>query len=229
MLLSVLGISWFWMYGAVFTAQAPAWVKDALGGEESLTLFVVALFAVGIVIGSLACERLSGQRIEIGLVPFGAAGITLFALDVCRARPDEIGALGHSLSVFLAGEGSLWLSLDLLLIGVFAGFSIAPLYALIQQRSEAAERARVIAANTIRNAAFIIAAAGLTALGLSVPELFLVMALFNLVVTGIFFALVSEFLLRFLVWLIVSLPYRIPPKARSASPMRGPRCSHATT
>lgn len=234
-LLSVLGISWFWMYGAVFTAQAPAWVKYALGGEESLTLFVLALFAVGIAIGSLACERLSGQRIEIGLVPFGAAGMTLFALDVYRARPDEVGALGHSLSVFLAGEGSLWLSLDLLLIGVFAGFYIVPLYALIQQRSEAAERARVIAANNILNAAFIVAAAGLaaglTALGLSVPELFLVMALLNLVVTGIIFALVPEFLLRFLVWLIVSLLYRIRAEGLERIPNEGPAllvCNHVS-
>lgn len=234
-LLSVLGISWFWMYGAVFTAQAPAWVKYALGGEESLTLFVLALFAVGIAIGSLACERLSGQRIEIGLVPFGAAGMTLFALDVYRARPEEVGALGQSLSAFLAAEGSLWLSLDLLLIGVFAGFYIVPLYALIQQRSEAAERARVIAANNILNAAFIVAAAGLaaglTAVGLSVPELFLVMALLNLVVTGIIFALVPEFLLRFLVWLIVSLLYRIRAEGLERIPKEGPAllvCNHVS-
>lgn len=234
-LLSVLGISWFWMYGAVFTAQAPGWVKYALGGDESLTLFVLALFAVGIALGSLACERLSGRRVEIGLVPFGAAGMTLFALDVYRLKPSEIGPLGQPLAAFLAAPGSLWLTLDLLLIGVFAGFYIVPLYALIQQRSEPGERARVIAANNILNAAFIVAAAalaaGLTAAGLQVPEIFLVMAVLNLIVTGIIFRLVPEFLLRFLVWLIVSLLYRIRAEGLERVPERGAAlivCNHVS-
>ena len=83
--LSMLGISWFWFYGAIFLAQFAGFSRDVLGGNEHVVTFLLALFSVGIGVGSLLCERLSGRKIELGLVPFGSIGLTLFAADLWLA------------------------------------------------------------------------------------------------------------------------------------------------
>jgi len=79
---SVLGISWFWFFGATFLVQIPSYSQNVLGGDENLMSTLLALFIIGISTGSLLCERLSGKQVEIGLVPFGAIGLTLFGLDL---------------------------------------------------------------------------------------------------------------------------------------------------
>ena len=80
--LSMLGISWFWFYGATFLTQFPIFAKDILGGNEHVVTLLLALFSIGIGAGSLLCERLSGHKVEIGLVPFGSIGLTIFAVDL---------------------------------------------------------------------------------------------------------------------------------------------------
>jgi 1-acyl-sn-glycerol-3-phosphate acyltransferase len=210
---SVLGVSWFWFYGAMFLAQFPAYARDTLGGTESVITLLLAVFSIGIGLGSLACERLSGRKIEIGLVPFGSIGMSLIALDLFFASPASPAAQAVGASQFLQQPGSLRILLDLMLIGIFGGLYIVPLYALIQTRTERAHQSRVIAGNNILNAAFVVVAAllaiGLLGAGVSVAQIFLVTAALNAAVAVYIYTLVPEFLMRFIVWLLIHSVYRL--------------------
>ena len=223
--LSMLGISWFWFYGAIFLAQFAGFSRDILGGNEHVVTFLLALFSVGIGVGSLLCERLSGRKIELGLVPFGSIGLTLFAADLWLAS-DSLRATGLAgLDAFFARPAHWRVAADLLLIGLFGGFYIVPLYALIQERSAPSHRSRIIAANNILNAIFIVASAGiavaLLGVGLSIPQLFLVNALMNAAVAIFIFGLVPEFLMRFLAWLLVHTFYRVDKEGLDRIPETG--------
>ena len=225
--LSILGISWFWLYGALFLAQFPAYAKNVLGGGESAVTLLLATFTVGIGVGSMLCERMSGKMVEIGLVPFGSIGLSLFGLDLYFASPLlPIGLVPQSLSALLA-QPAIWRVLfDLLMLGVFGGFFIVPLYALVQTRSEASFRARIIAANNIVNALFMVVgalgAAALLGAGASIPLLFLVAALLNAAVAAYIYGLVPEFLLRFVAWLMVKAVYRLRLCGKEHIPLEGP-------
>ena len=134
----MLGISWFWFYGATFLAQFPGFARDFLGGDERVVTFLLALFSVGIGTGSLLCERLSGRKVEIGLVPFGSIGLTLFAIDLWFATRDLHADGPRGARRSSCAKPAHWrVTVDLVLIGVFGGFYIVPLYALIQARSGA--------------------------------------------------------------------------------------------
>jgi len=212
--LCVLGNSWFWFYGAIFLAQVPGYCKDVLHGNEAVTTLLLATFSVGIGIGSLLCEKLSGGRIEIGLVPFGAFGMTATAIVLALIPADPVPA-GVVLDVhaFLLVPHAGAVLASYALIGVFGGLYIVPLYAMLQTRGDARAVARVIAANNILNAIFIVVSAlfaiTLFKLGLSIPQLFLAVALLNAVVAVYIFFLVPEFLLRFLVWVLINTFYRL--------------------
>jgi len=225
--LSILGISWFWLYGALFLAQFPAYAKDVLGGAESAVTLLLAIFSVGIGIGSLLCERMSGKRVEIGLVPFGSIGLTLFGLDLAFASPAASGGgTPLELAALLAHPWAWRVIFDLLMLGVFGGFFIVPLYALVQIRSSAEHRARIIAANNIVNALFmVVGALGAAALlgsgGLSIPALFGVAALANALVAIYIYTLVPEFLLRFMAWLMVKAAYRLRSEGIDHIPEEG--------
>jgi 1-acyl-sn-glycerol-3-phosphate acyltransferase len=212
--LSILGISWFWLYGALFLAQIPAYGKYVLGGGEAAVTLLLAVFTIGIGAGSLFCERLSARRVELGLVPFGSIGLTVFGLDFAfasMALPPVSGVL--PLGELLTRTAIWHVLADLLLLGLFGGFFIVPLYALVQQRSAPEQRARIIAANNILNALFMVvgslAAAGLLAKGLSIPWLFAVAAACNAAVAVFIYGLVPEFLLRFLSWILIQTVYRL--------------------
>ena len=233
--LSMLGISWFWFYGATFLAQFAGFSRDVLGGNEHVVTFLLALFSVGIGVGSLLCERLSGRKIELGLVPFGSIGLTLFAADLWLAS-DSLRATGLvGLDAFFAKPAHWRVAADLVLIGLFGGFYIVPLYALIQERSAPSYRSRIIAANNILNALFIVASAGIAValleVGLSIPQLFLVNALMNAAVAVFIFGLVPEFLMRFLAWLLVHTFYRVDKEGLDRIPSNGPCvvvCNHVS-
>ncbi len=222
--LSILGISWFWFYGAMFLSQFPNYTKDVLGGGEHVVTLLLAVFSVGIGLGSLLCEKLSGHKIEIGLVPFGSIGLTIFAVDLFFASPTSHGtALGAM--AFMQQAGSWRVLFDLLMIGIFGGFYIVPLYALIQSRSEPSHQSRVIAGNNILNALFMVLAAGVAILGLSfgltIPQLFLLTALLNALVAIYIYTLVPEFLMRFLVWLLIHSVYRLEKQGLDHIPEEG--------
>lgn len=234
-LLSILGISWFWFYGAVFLSQLPNYTKQVLGGDESVVVLLLTVFSAGIGIGSLLCERMSGRKVELGLVPFGSIGLTVFGIDLYLARPEALGALGLAAKEFLSAPGSLRVCFDLLMLGVFGGFYIVPLYAIIQTRSDPGHRSRVIAGNNILNAAFMVAAAVVAILllgaGLSIPQLLLTVALMNAAVALFIYSLVPEFLMRFLVWLLISVLYRVDKRGLENIPDNGPAvlvCNHVS-
>ncbi|MCK9237196.1 MAG: MFS transporter [Thiopseudomonas sp.] len=225
--LSILGISWFWLYGALFLTQLPGLTKNVLGGDEILVTTLLAIFTLGIGLGSLLCERLSGNQVEIGLVPFGSIGLTLFGLDLFFAAPvGFVGETVHSLG-FLLGHGAVWrVFFDLFMLGLFGGFFIVPLYALVQMRSAEQSRARIIAANNILNALFMvlgaIAAVILLTAGVSIPTLFAIAALINAAVAIYIYSLVPEFFIRFIAWLLIKTIYRLRISGKQHIPESGP-------
>ena len=233
--LSILGISWFWFFGSAMTLQLPAYTRDILHGNEVITTGLLAAFAIGVGIGSLLCERMSDHKVELGLVPFGSIGLSLFAIDLYFAQPIASSTNVTSIAEFLARPGSWRILIDLCLIGAFGGFYSVPLYALIQQRSRRQHLSRIIAANNIINAIFMVGASllsiALLSAGLSVPELFLVIAALNAVVAIYIYTLLPEFLMRFLAWIIISVIYRIRPVGSQNIPDEGPAvivCNHVS-
>ena len=232
---SMLGISWFWFYGAIYLAQLPVFTRDVLGGDEHVFTFLLATFSIGIGAGSLLCERMSGRKVELGLVPFGSIGLTLFALDLWLATR-QMSAVGQGgLDAFLPWPQHWRVSADILLLGMFGGFYIVPLYALIQQRSAPTHRSRIIAANNILNALFIVVSAviaiGLLNAGLTIPQLFLVVGVMNAAVALYIYTLVPEFLMRFLAWLLVHTFYRVRAEGLDNIPEEGPCilvCNHVS-
>ncbi|MBI3523481.1 MAG: MFS transporter [Betaproteobacteria bacterium] len=234
--LSILGISWFWFYGATFLAQFPNFAKEVLGGDESVFILLLAVFSFGIGAGSLLCERLSGHKVEIGLVPFGAIGLTLFGIDLYFSSSAVVAATTPIDFRDFVGVAEHWRVLaDIALIGLFGGFYIVPMYALIQTRSEKSHQSRVIAANNILNALFMVISALVSMLlfsfGLTIPQLFLATALFNAVVAIYIYSLVPEFLMRFIVWLLIHGVYRLKKEGLEHIPEEGAAliaCNHVS-
>lgn len=211
---AVLGVSWFWFFGTMLTSQLPVYAETHLGGSQSLYIFALALFSIGVGGGSMLCEKLSGRTVEIGLVPLGAFGMSAFLLDLYFARPGLPLQSGMGVAEFVRAAGSARIIVDLTGIGLFAGFFVVPLFALIQSRTPKDELARVIAGLNIQNSLFIVMTAvvgivALTVLHWSIPQLFLALAIANAVVAIYIFTLVPEFLMRFLSWLLVRSLYRL--------------------
>ena len=234
--LSILGASWFWLYGALFLAQVPVYAKNVLGGNENSVTLLLAIFTIGIGLGSLLCEKLSGKFVEIGLVPFGSFGLTVFAVDLFFASPTVLPSGAPLALPALLGMSGTWRVLaDLLLLGVFGGFFTVPLYVLIQLRSAPENRARIIAANNIMNALFMVvgsvSAAELLSQGLTIPQLFCLAAVINAGVALYIYTLVPEFLLRFIAWLLVHTVYRLDAREMARVPHEGAAvlvCNHVS-
>lgn len=223
---SVLGISWFWFFGATFLVQIPSYSENVLGGDAALMSTLLAMFIIGISSGSLLCERLSGGQVEIGLVPLGAIGLTVFGIDMYFASPSTL-MLYVGLGDFFAVAANWRIVFDLLMIGIFSGFYIVPLYALVQERTTPSHRSRVIAGNNILNSLFMVVSAIIAMLllgsaGFTIPQLFLFTALLNMVVAIYIFSLVPEFLMRFLVWILIHTIYRVEVKGMENIPDSGP-------
>lgn len=213
-LLSILAISWFWFYGATFLTQIPNYTREVLGGDERVVTFLLTIFSVGIAIGSLLCEKLSDKKVELGLVPFGSIGLTCFGVDLYLATKGLQPQATASFSVFIQNAVNHRVIFDLLGIGIFGGFYIVPLYALIQARSEPSHRARVIAGNNIVNAFLMVLSAALAIIILSVfkrsiSELFLTTAILSAIVSIYIYSVVPEFFMRFLIWIFLSFFYNI--------------------
>ena len=232
---SLLGISWMWFFGAVFLSNFPAFAHDVLRGDEQVASLLLVVFSVGIGAGALLCEVLSRRHVEIGLVPLGAIGMTVFSVDLYfasrgLAAPEVLGVWA-----FLAQPAHWRVLADLALLSLFAGIYSVPMYALIQLRSQPTHRARVIAANNILNALFMIASAllagALLSAGFSISELFLIIGLLNAVVAGYIFLVVPEYLLRFVAWLLSRLVYRFQVRGDEHIPTQGAAvlvCNHVS-
>ena len=223
--LSMLGISWFWFYGATYLTQFANFTRDVLGGDEHVATMMLAIFSLGIGVGSLLCERLSGHKVEVGLVPFGSIGLSVFAVDLYFASRGLAPNSLTGVDGFLRVAAHWRIVADLVLLGMFGGFYIVPLYALIQERSDAAFRSRIIAANNILNALFMVASAaialGLLKAGCTIPQLFLATGLMNALVALYIYSLVPEFLMRFLAWLLVHTIYRVHKEGLDRIPATG--------
>lgn len=238
---SMLGNSWFWFYGAVLLAQFPVYSKDYLHGDHGVFVLLLTVFSLGVGAGSLLCERLSGGKVEIGLVPFGSIGLTIFGADLYFASV-AFGVHGAALAgtavdawTLMAQPGVWRILFDILMIGMFGGFFIVPLFALIQLRADPQHLSRTIAGMNILNALFMVAAAGMAIVllgqGLSIPELFLVTALLNALVALYIFSLVPEFLMRFLAWLLIHTVHRVRTIDAERIPSEGAAvlvCNHVS-
>ena len=233
--LSILGVSWFWFFGSAMTIQIPAYTADVLLGNESVVTALFIAFAVGVGIGSLLCERMSRHRIELGLVPFGSIGMSLFAIDLYFVQPETALVAVNSIGDFLSRDNSWRILIDIAMLGVFGGFYSVPLYALIQQRSSKQHLSRIIAANNIINSLLIVLAAlvsiAVLKSGFSIPQLFLVIAALNIAVSIYIYSLLPEFLMRFIAWLVINIVYRIRPTGLENIPREGPAvvvCNHVS-
>jgi 1-acyl-sn-glycerol-3-phosphate acyltransferase len=233
--LSMLGNSWFWFYGALVLSQFPVYAKDYLHGDHSVFVLLLTVFSLGIGIGSLLCEKLSGRKVEIGLVPFGSIGLSLFGIDLYFASLSYTNTALVDAFALVALPGSLRILADLVLIGVFGGFFIVPLFALIQTRCDPKHVSRTIAGMNILNALFMVAAAGVAILllgqGFSIPQMFLVTALLNAAVAVYIFSLVPEFLVRFLAWMLIHTIHRVATVDVERIPDEGPAvlvCNHVS-
>ncbi|MCA3252250.1 MAG: MFS transporter [Pseudomonadota bacterium] len=232
---SLLGISWMWFFGSVFLSLFPAFARDVLHGNPQVASLLLVVFSIGIGSGALLCELLSRRHVEIGLVPLGAIGMTVFALDLyfaTRALPpaEVMGAWA-----FLAQPMHWRVLADLFLLSLFAGIYSVPMYALIQLRCPPSHRARIIAANNILNALFMIVSALLTGLllkaGFTIPQVFLAVGLANAAVAAYVFLLVPEYLLRFLAWMLSRLVYRFRVQGDEHIPLQGAAilvCNHVS-
>jgi len=223
--LAVLGISWFWFYGAVFLAQIATYTQYSLAGKESVATLILAVFSIGIAIGSILCEKLSNGRIEIGLVPIGAIGLSVFAIDLYYANPVTGLTPAYTWTEFVALAGSYRILFDIALIGIFGGIYTVPLYSLVQQRSDEKHLSRIIASNNIVNALFMVVSGLFSMLllsnGYSIPQLFLATGIINIFVAIYVFTKAPEFISRFVTWCLINSLYRIRQLNLSSIPKKG--------
>jgi 1-acyl-sn-glycerol-3-phosphate acyltransferase len=233
--LSMLGNSWFWFYGAIVIAQFPLYAKDYLHGDHSIFILLLMAFSLGIGVGSLLCERMSGRKIEIGLVPFGSIGLSVFGLDLFFASLRYTNTLPVDVQGFIAQHGSLHILFDCIMIGVFGGFYIVPLFALIQTRCDPKHMSRTIAGMNVLNALFMVVAALVAMVllksGFTIPQIFMATALMNAVVAIYIFSLVPEFLMRFIAWLLIHTIHRVHTIDTDRIPVSGAAvlvCNHVS-
>lgn len=233
---SILAISWFWLLGASYLTQLPAYTRDVLHSSESVVTLLLSLFSVGVGIGSLLCERLSGRKVELGLVPLGSIGLSIFGFDLFFAYQAPAIQDLMDLRAFLATPGSARVIIDFLMIGISGGVYIVPLYALILVRSKPEVRSQVIAANNIINAFFMVLASILGAVLLSfvklrLTEFFTLLVFMNVLVALYIYSVIPEFTMRFLVWMLTHTMYRVKSRNLEHIPEEGPAvivCNHVS-
>lgn len=237
--LSILGISWFWFFGAAVLSILPLYCTDYLGGSQSLITFFLAFFSVGIGTGSLLYKRLTSGRLELGIIPFGIVGMSVFALDIFVAGrphfamsgvPGQISAFG-----LLASPGGIRIATDMFLLAVCGGLHLVPLYTLIQVHSDERERSRIVAGNNILNSLFMVLASVLLMVlfhfGVTTPWIFLLLALLNLVAAAYVCGVIPVFVLRLLCRVVAGVMYRLEIRGRENLPQEGPAilvCNHVS-
>ena len=233
--LAMLGNSWFWFYGAMILSQFPVYAKDYLHGDYSVFVLLLTVFSVGVGAGSLLCEKLSGHKVEIGLVPFGAIGLTVFGADLYFASLGYHNTVAVDMAGLLGQAGVTRILIDVMLLGVFGGLFIVPLFALIQTRCDPQHLSRTIGGMNILNALFMVVSAGVAIVmhkfNFTIPQMFLATAVMNAVVALYIFSLVPEFLMRFLAWLLIHTIHRVQTVDVSNIPDEGPAvlvCNHVS-
>lgn len=233
--LCILGISWFWFYGAVFLAQIPNYTKGTLAGLESVATLFLTAFSLGIGIGAMICEKLSAGRVEAGLVPIGAIGLSVFSYDLFLANQNSGLEPIYNYREFLQQPGSWRVLIDATFIGIFGGLFTVPLYAMIQKIGNKEHMSRLFAGLNIMNALFMVVS-GIYAIvilqaGFSIPELFAITSAINILVAIYIFFKAPEFIFRFITWLLVNTIYRIRNTNLQVIPKHGGAvlvCNHVS-
>ncbi len=234
--LSIIAISWFWFIGASYLTQFPNFARDYLGGSTQVVTLLLTLFSLGVAIGSLLCEKLSGRKIELGIVPIGSLGMSIFGIDLYFSV-NSIQVVNDMSAIAFIQQANNWrLMFDIAMVSAFGGLFVVPLQALIQHRSEEKNRAQIIAANNVLNAIFMVASAAigillLVVIELTIPEYFFVLALMNIVVAVYVYSRVPEFALRFYIWILSHTLYRVQDKGLENIPETGPAvlvCNHVS-
>lgn len=187
--LCIIGISWFWLVGFVFLAEFPDYAKNYVGGNAQVFVIFLTVFSIGIGVGSVLCNRLLQGRIEATYVPLATLGMSIFIFDLYMAsqnlHPDPHAAL-LTVSEFFYYVKHWRIVVDMLLISICAGIYIVPLYAIVQHKASDGHKARIIASVNIMNALFMVLAAVITMvllrLKLTIPHIFLILGIMNLVV-----------------------------------------------
>ena len=234
--LSIMAISWFWFIGASYLTQFPNFARDYLGGSTQVVTLLLTLFSLGVAIGSLLCEKLSGHKIELGIVPIGSIGMSVFGIDLYFSVTGIQVVDGMSAMAFIQQAENWRLMFDIAMVSAFGGLFVVPLQALIQHRSDEKNRAQIIAANNVLNAIFMVASAAigilaLVVLELTIPEYFFVLAIMNIVVAAYVYSRVPEFVLRFFIWILGHTLYRVQDKGLENIPETGPAvlvCNHVS-
>jgi 1-acyl-sn-glycerol-3-phosphate acyltransferase len=224
--LSILGISWFWAFGAAFLSLFPGWTKDVVHGDEHVATLFLTMFSVGIAIGSVLCERMSRRGLELGLVPIGSFGMSLFTFDLFLVgepwHADPTGPIGL---VSFLGRPMAWRILgDLAGVAVFGGFFIVPLYTLMQLRTDPGERSRVVAGNNIINSIFMVIAALAQTWAItrvSTWQFFGILAVVNAIVAAYIYTVLPEFFWRLTVFVLSNVIYRLDVAGLEKLPKEG--------
>lgn len=233
--LAMLANSWFWFYGAIVLAQFPLYAKNYLHGDHSVFVLLLTVFSLGVGAGSLLCERLSGHKVEIGLVPFGAIGLSVFGLDLFLASIGYTNTAAVDMAGFVQQHGSWRILFDCVMIGLFGGLYIVPLFAVIQTRCDRRHLSRTIAGMNIMNALFMVVAALVAMVllqsGFTIPQIFLVTAILNALVALYIFTVVPEYLVRFVAWILIHTIHRVHTVNRDRIPDEGAAvlvCNHVS-
>jgi acyl-[acyl-carrier-protein]-phospholipid O-acyltransferase/long-chain-fatty-acid--[acyl-carrier-protein] ligase len=217
--LSIIAISWFWLVGAVFLSQFPTYTEKTLQANEQVQTLLLAMFSVGIGAGSVVCGRLLRGEVSARLAPLGAVGMTLFSADLFFASDQVIGGSGGELLgvlPFLAHPANWRVLFDLFMIALSGGVFTVPLYAILQARSEESHRSRVVAANNILNALFMVVSGIVTAVllyfDITVTQVFLIVGLLNAVAAVVVMRLIPGVILKTLLAALLRLFYRVEVK-----------------
>ena len=213
----ILGISWFWAIGVLILSQLPGFCKDIAGADETVVTYFLTIFTVGIGLGSLWCNRLLKGMIQPTYVPLGALGLSVFIIDLYFAsRNLTPGTAIISLATFIWQPACWRLTVDMFMLAAFGGLFIVPLYTMMQHRADQSEMARVVAGNNIINAIFMVGAAVGAAMaikfGCTIPQIFLIGGLLNLLVGIYICKLLPDALIRSLIRSLLTLLFRIEVK-----------------
>ncbi|MFP8816476.1 MFS transporter [Acinetobacter johnsonii] len=203
----LLGNSWYWFYGATYLTQIPQLTQQNLHASENVVSLLLTFFSVGIGVGSLLCRRIGGSEVNIKMVPIGAIGLTLFAFYLALSLayvPERTGAMMNVADMFNHGAIYYHVMLAVTLLGISGGFYIVPLYAMMQAYSPRSHRARVVAANNILNAVFMVSSAVFSIIILSVLKIDI----------KILFSITAILSAVFTVWLL----YRLKPMLKTVQP-----------
>lgn len=232
--LSIIAISWFWFFGSIVLTQFPTFADQVLFGDSKVATLLLATFSIGIGLGSVACAKLSGGRVEIGLMPIGALGMSFFTWQLGSTALPPTEEL-RTLSALMATDGAWWAIFNMTMMAFSSGLFITPLYAFMQLRSDDSNRSRVVAVNNIINSLFMVVAgglaAGMLAIGFDVLQIFKAAAVLNIIATIYILSVVPEFFLRLVGWVLIHSIYRIKKEDLHHIPEEGPAllvCNHVS-